>query len=178
MHSLIAHLPACTQGTTVRLLQASDLERFHAYRSDAVLARYQGWTPMNLDDAQKFLHEMAAISALRHGGWIQLGIAETTSNALIGDVGLYLETDESTAEIGFTLCQHAQGHGHAKRAIESCLLLVFGITCADHVRAVTDTRNTNSIRTLERANFVKVAEQQSDFKGEQCSEFVYVYRRA
>jgi RimJ/RimL family protein N-acetyltransferase len=133
---------------------------------------------MSQEAAQEFLIEMAAISTLRPGDWTQLGIAEFESNALIGDVGLYLDSNESAAEIGFTLCRGAQGLGHATRAIQACLSLVFSTTRADHVRAVTDTRNLKSIRTLQRARFVKLAEQESEFKGEICSEFVYVCRRA
>jgi RimJ/RimL family protein N-acetyltransferase len=178
MQPLSALLPASAQGTTVRLLHASDLQQFHDYRSDVELAMYQGWSPIDLVAADNFIKEMAFVAALIPGDWIQLGIADSESNVLIGDVGLYLEQNESAAEIGFTVCRAAQGHGHATRAVGTCLALIFLTTRVEHVRAVTDARNVNSIRVLERANFVRYATQQSVFKGEECTEFVYVHRRA
>ncbi len=133
---------------------------------------------MDLVATSHFITQMAGASALIPGDWIQLGIADAASNQLIGDVGLYLEPDASAAEIGFTVCRAAQGLGHAARAVRTCLSLIFLTTHARHVRAVTDARNMNSIRVLERAHFVRSATQQSLFKGEACTEFVYAYHRA
>ena len=177
MQPLSAFLPASAQSTAIRLLHASDLGLFHGYRSDVELAMYQGWSPMDLVASSKFIQEMASASTLLAGDWIQLGIADAESKALIGDVGLYLEPDESAAEIGFTVCRTAQGLGHATRAVQTCLSLIFSVTRVEHVRAVTDARNTNAVRVLERANFVRSAMQHSVFKDENCTEFVYVYRR-
>ena len=177
MQSLSTYLPAITQGTVIRSLSTPDIPYFHAYRSDAKLALYQGWSPMDLAAAGDFIAEMSTISELRRGHWIQLGIADAMSNVLIGDVGIFLEANESAAEIGFTLCHAAQGFGHATRAVQTCLSLIFSTTQSEWVRAVTDARNLSSIRLLERANFVKSATQESVFKGEVCTELVYVYDR-
>jgi [ribosomal protein S5]-alanine N-acetyltransferase len=177
MQALGALLPAVLQGTAVRLLQESDVERFHAYRSDAGLATYQGWSPMSVRGAQRFIEEMASVSELRCADWVQLGIADATTDALVGDVGLYLEPDGSTVEIGFTLHRDAQGRGHATRAVQASLSLVFAATAAKVVRAVTDARNAKSIRALERAGFARSHTQQTVFKGEPCTELVYVCNR-
>ncbi len=170
-------LPASFLSTTVRLLHDSDLHRFHDYRSDVELALYQSWSPMDLVATSHFIKQVAGVSALIPGDWIQLGIADAASNHLIGDVGLYLEPDASAAEIGFTVCRAAQGLGHAARAVRTCLSLIFLTTRAQQVRAVTDARNTSSIGVLERTDFVRSATQQSAFKGETCTEFVYAYHR-
>jgi RimJ/RimL family protein N-acetyltransferase len=177
MQPLGAHLPAVRRGTAVRLLQESDVERFHAYRSDAELATYQGWSPMSLPSARRFIEEMASVSELRRGDWVQLGIADAATDVLVGDVGLYLEPDESSVEIGFTLDREAQGSGHATRGVEASLSLVFAVTAAKVVRAVTDARNAKSIRVLERVGFARSHTRQAVFKGETCTEWVYVYNR-
>jgi RimJ/RimL family protein N-acetyltransferase len=104
MQPLGALLPAVVRGTAVRLLQESDIERFHAYRSDAVLATYQGWSPMNIRSAQRFIED-----------------------------------------------------GGQRRV------------------SVTDARNAKSIRVLERVGFARSDAQQAVFKGEPCTELVYVY---
>jgi RimJ/RimL family protein N-acetyltransferase len=177
MRRLDELLPARQGETLLRRLRASDLDPFHAYRSDAALATWQGWSPMIRDEACAFLAQMAPIAALVPGDWVQLAIAEAGSDRLIGDVGVHLETDGSAAEIGFTLGREAQGRGHATRAVRSALALIFASTAVALVRGVTDARNLRSIRVLERAGFAREAERQVFFKGEYCKEFVHVCRR-
>jgi len=177
MQPLRALLPAVVQDTAVRLLHTGDVPRFHEYRSDAGLATYQGWSPMSLGAAREFIEEMASVRELRRGGWVQLGIADVISDALVGDIGFYLESDASIAEIGFTLHRSAQGMGHATRAVQASLSLVFAASTANVVRAVTDARNEASIRVLERVGFGRSRAHQAVFKGEPCTESVYVYNR-
>jgi len=133
---------------------------------------------MSMRATEEFMEAMASVSDLRRGAWIQLAIADVATNALLGDVGLYLEPDESTVEIGFTLHREAQGAGHARRAVQASLSLVFAASAAKVVRAVTDVRNAESIRVLERAGFAQSHARQAVFKGEPCTEFVYVRNRA
>jgi len=177
MQPLSSLLPVVLQHTALRMLRASDVDRFHAYRSDTGLAMYQGWSPMSIEAARRFIGEMAAIRELRRGDWVQLGIADASTDLLLGDVGLHLEPDESIAEIGFTLHRAAQGIGHATRAVRASLSLVFAASNAKFVRAVTDSRNAESIRVLERVGFSRAYVQEAVFKGEPCTEIVYVYDR-
>ena len=178
MQPLFALLPVAKDNTLVRTMHMADWEGFHSYRCDDELARYQGWSPMTQNEARAFVQEMSAAPALRPGSWIQLAIAEPTSNRILGDVGLYLEPDASTAEIGFTLSRAAQGRGHAARAVGLSLSLVFAASSVPFVRAVTDARNASSVRVLEQTRFAKASTQQTMFKGEPCTELVYVFRRA
>jgi [ribosomal protein S5]-alanine N-acetyltransferase len=177
MQPLLALLPAAKDNTLIRTMQSADLEGFHSYRCDDELARYQGWSPMTQKEAHAFVQEMTAATALRPGSWIQLTIADATSNRILGDVGLYLDPDKSAAEIGFTLSRAAQGRGHAARAVGLSLSLVFAASSVPFVRAVTDARNASSIRVLEQTRFAKSSTQQTMFKGEPCTELVYAFRR-
>jgi RimJ/RimL family protein N-acetyltransferase len=171
-------LPLVAESTVVRRLQVADLQRFHAYRSDPGLAVYQGWSPMTLAAARKFIEEMADVASLRPGDWIQLAIAETASDVLIGDIGLFLEAHGSVVELGFTLCREAQGKGHATRAAIAGVTLAYAVSSAREVRAITDARNTNSMRVLERASFTRSHARHTVFKGETCTEVIYVHHRA
>lgn len=170
-------LPRPAGTTTLRRLTEPDLPAFHAYRSDAELARFQGWSPMSQPEALAFIREVAGVQALELGGWIQLAIADATTDALLGDLGLFVDATQQAAEVGFTLSRGAQGAGHATRAVRAAVALLFEITPVAQVRAVTDARNRPSIGVLERAGFRKSHEQQAVFKGESCLEFVYLLRR-
>ena len=170
-------LPVSRDGTVLRRFRPGDLARFHAYRSDAVLAVYQGWSVMSIEEAAKFVERMAAVEALPRGDWVQLAVADAVDDRLLGDVGVHVDAEGRAAELGFTLARPAQGRGHAVRAVQSVLTVVFASTAVASVRAVTDARNASSIRLLERAGFAREAERRAFFKGEHCTEFVYVRRR-
>jgi RimJ/RimL family protein N-acetyltransferase len=177
MATLSSMLPLRSGDTILRTLRASDVEAFHAYRSDPELARYQGWSVMSAEEARAFIAEMQEdlISSLFSGGgqWIQLAIAQAASDELLGDVGLFLSEDLSYGEIGFTLCAAAHGQGHATRAAIAATELLFALTGAREVRGITDARNSPSARVLGRAGFEQVLVQQTVFKGEPCTELVY-----
>ena len=177
MHSLVALLPTVQLDTRIRTLRTADLAEFHAYRSDADLAKHQGWSPMSMESARSFIDEMASVSGLQPGKWIQMAIADSRSNEILGDVGLYLEPDESASEIGFTPCRAAQGRGHATRAVSLSWSLLFAASSVPLVRAVTDARNLSSVRLLERTGFTRSFVQQTVFKGEPCTELLYICRR-
>jgi RimJ/RimL family protein N-acetyltransferase len=166
-------------GVRVRLrrLRADDLPAFHACRSNAELARYQGWQPMDAAAAAAFIAEMAAVPFCPPGAWCQLAIADLASDGLLGDIGLHLAEDGATLEIGYTLVRAAQGAGRAGEAVRLALAAVFAHTAATRVRAVTDVRNTPSVRLLQRLGFSLLATQDTLFRGQPCREHVFVFER-
>ncbi len=161
----------------VRLFREADVDAFHAYRSDPELARYQGWSPMTHAEAMAFVKGMLCTTRLVPGAWIQLAIAHASTDALLGDLGLFLAEDQQSGEIGFTLCNAAQGQGHAARAVIEATALFLDVNEGIEIRGITDARNTPSIRVLERSGFVQVSVQDCVFKGESCTELVYSLRR-
>jgi RimJ/RimL family protein N-acetyltransferase len=175
--TLRTSLPCRKENTVLRHLCADDLRVFHAYRSDEVLGRFQGWSAMTAQEALRFIEEMAAADHLVSGDWVQLAIADASSDVMLGDVGLYVDPLQQEAEVGFTLSRAAQGVGHATRAVEAAVDLLFAVSAVHSVRAVTDARNAASIAVLGRAGFRRVFEQQAQFKGETCTEIVFLRMR-
>jgi RimJ/RimL family protein N-acetyltransferase len=171
-------LPFFGTGVALRRLSASDLVEFQAYRTDADLGRYQGWSAMSEADALAFLEEMSSVQLFRPGEWAQIAIAEPERLALLGDVGLYLAEDASQAEVGFTLARHAQGRGLAAAAVRAAIQLVFEFTAAERVLGVTDARNHASVALLERVGMQRQEERTAVFRGEPCIEYVYAVLRS
>ena len=169
----------CTLGATqLRPLQGGDLPRFQAYRSNPALALFQGWHPMSIAEAAAFLAQTPQPPRLQAGHWLQLGIASAPSSLLVGDIGLFLSRDASHAELGFTLHHAHHGQGHASRAVQLAVQLLFDLPDITLVEAVTDARNTASINVLTRNGFALAKQQSAYFKGEHCTELVYQRRRA
>jgi aminoglycoside 6'-N-acetyltransferase len=161
-------------GARVRLrrLRADDLSHLAGYRADPVLARYQGWTPMSTEQALALLLQMQAAPAFVAGEWFQLGIADSDSDALLGDIGVRLQADGS-AEIGFTLARAAQGRGLATEALSLLVTLLFERADVRRIVGITDARNAASARLLLRLGLSHTRTLQASFRGEACTEWVF-----
>lgn len=171
-------LPRFAGQVALRRLAPGDLAAFQAYRRDPELGRYQGWSPLSDAEAQTFLAQMHIAGPLQPGVWFQLGIADAQSMQLIGDIGLLLSADGSSAEIGYTLARSAQGRGLATLAVREAVALVFECSAASQVLATTDARNGASIRLLERIGMHRVEDRNAMFRGEPCVETTYAIAKA
>jgi aminoglycoside 6'-N-acetyltransferase len=170
-------LPRFAGPIALRRLAPEDLAAFQAYRRDPELRRYQGWSPLPDAEARALLARMHTAGPLQPGVWFQLGIADAQSMQLIGDIGLLLSADGSSAEIGYTLARSAQGRGLATVAVREAVALVFECSAASQVLATSDARNHASIRLLERIGMQRVEERNARFRGEPCMEITYAIAR-
>jgi RimJ/RimL family protein N-acetyltransferase len=175
MHETL--LPREFTGGRLRRLRAADRPAFQAYRAIPELGRYQGWAPMTQPEALDFLVEMNRAPLFTPGQWVQLGIAEPELDSLVGDVGLFVSADGRAGEVGFTLAPSSQGRGIAGRAVREALELLFFVTHVERVLGITDARNLQSIRLLERLGFRHVESRQTVFREEACTEHVYALQR-
>jgi RimJ/RimL family protein N-acetyltransferase len=162
---------------TLRRLSAADLASFQGYRHDESVGRFQGWTAQPDPQALAFLEAMGSARLFVPGEWVQLGVAETETNALIGDIGVRVADIGEKAEIGFTVRAHSQGSGLGTQAVREAIQLLFQCTGVMEVVAITDARNIPSIRLLERVGMRKVAMENTVFRGEPCIECVYALSR-
>jgi RimJ/RimL family protein N-acetyltransferase len=160
----------------LRRFRQSDLIPFVQYRSHSEVERYQSWQNYTLDDGIKFLKEMAGLHPAVPGVWFQFAIELKTDSSFIGDCALCIRQDDPLqGEIGFSLSPAFQKHGYATEAINCLLQYIFVSLGKRRMIAVTDVRNQDSIRVLERigmrreAHFIK----NIVFKGELGSEYVY-----
>ncbi|MDX2053262.1 MAG: GNAT family N-acetyltransferase [Polyangiaceae bacterium] len=177
MQSLALELPKTLGATSLRVLRPTDLANFASYRADPNLAEYQSWEPINTAAAESFLTETASATHFIPGGWIQLAVADSTLDELLGDVGLFLSQDCTYAELGFTLARQSHGQGHATRAAHLAIEQVFRLPTVLEVRAVTDQLNHASVAVLRRVGFVQTASQDALFKGKPCVELLFARSR-
>lgn len=175
---MIDRLPHRTARLALRMLRASDLEGFLAYRSRADVAELQGWSPMSEADALDFLRKEDSDAPLEPDSWRQIGIAMAGGDDLVGDIGIHLYADQRTAEFGLSVNPDRQGLGLGTEAAQALISLLFRHTSVDQVIAVTDARNTACIRLLEKCGMRHSSTRTAEYKGEQCTEFVYTSSRA
>jgi ribosomal-protein-alanine N-acetyltransferase len=170
-------LPCAAQNVVLRRLSVSDLAQFQQYRRDPEVGQYQGWSPMSDTEAAAFLQEMSGAPLFHPGQWAQIGITESQSSLLIGDLGILVSEDTTHAEVGITLSPQSQRRGLATAALRAAIQLIIDFTSVQRVLGICDARNLNSVRLLERVGMSLEEQRKVLFRGQPCVERVYALPR-
>ena len=174
---MTGRLTETLQRVRLRPLREPDLGAFLVYRSDPEVAKLQGWEPMSSQEAAQVLAEGASATYFAAGKWTQIGIADLSTDHLIGDLGVYLSPAQDTAEFGVTVTPSAQGHSYASEAVRGLIQLLFSTTPVAQVIACTDVRNAPCIAALKRAGMELIETRQAEYKGEACLEHLFSVQR-
>lgn len=167
---MFERLPYNLNRLRLRALRLNDLDAFHAYRSDPIVARYQGWEPMTPSEAADFLQSQASQTSHAPATWRQLAIADLKTDLLIGDIGVWLSGDGSKAEFGLSIASAAQGKGYGAECVRGLIDLLFSVTSVTEIEASTDIRNLACLAVLARSGMRHVSTRQAVYKGEICTE--------
>ena len=165
-----------TERLILRRFTDSDLPSLFAYRNDPEVARYQNWSVMDESGLRVFIQNQQSLQPGALGEWFQFAVALKSTDKLIGDCALKVgREDAKQGEIGFTLAREHQGKGLAAEAVASLLNCVFTTLKLHRVVAITDCKNTASIRLLERLGMRREGHffQSIQNKGEWRDEFQY-----
>jgi len=159
--------------TRLRLdaLQPEDAPALFRYRSDPEVARYQGWRPETLADADRFIGKQSAAPA--PGTWFQRAI-RLRDDTLIGDLGFCLSAD-GLAEFGVTVAPSQQGYGFAHEAVHALLGELFGRLDVHRVHASVDPRNLASMALMRSLGLRQEAHFRESFRhrGEWVDDVVF-----
>lgn len=139
----------------LRPLENDDAKAVFAIFSDPDVTRYWGFST--------FEHPAQAAAFIRqtHDGFasrrlLQWGIVPTDSEDVIGTAALFdWHEDHGRAEIGYALRRDQWGKGVASEVLPVVLRFAFEEMKLNRVEADVDPRNAASIRSLERAGFVR-----------------------
>lgn len=166
-------LPLGKARVVLRALRAQDTDAFLAYRSDPEVARYQGWSTMELAAAREFIRAMEGVTGPNAGAWIQLAIALSEGDLLIGDIGLWLSQDGKSAQIGYSCAQAFQRQGLTTEAVRIVIDALVRFTPCETIRATVDARNVASERLLLGLAFRRAETAMPELGGSDAGELVY-----
>jgi RimJ/RimL family protein N-acetyltransferase len=144
--------PLRTERLDLRPHLESDLEFFHATRSDPEVVRYLYEEPATLEQSQQKLAARLEMRGLQaEDDWLPAAIVERASGAVVGDIGMcWLSVEHRTGEVGFIVHPAHQGRGYATEAARALLGWGFRDFGLHRVIARTEARNAASARVLER----------------------------
>lgn len=157
-------------------LQPADAPQLFAYRGDDAVARYQGWKPTSLSDAEAFIEEQLALPFGTKDSWCQLAVRDRAQGELVGDLGIHFPVSTSDAiEFGISLRPDRQGNGYAREAMAAMLDLAFGKWGYRRTVGSVDPRNVASIALLRSLGFRQEAHHVESyfFRGEWVDDVIY-----
>ena len=165
-----------TERLHIRPLVLSDAHDFHVYRSNPEVTKYQGFDVMTLEECTAFINDNAGKSYGQPGEWVQYAIADKTTNRLIGDCAVKLDSyDPRIGEVGMTISHLEQKKGYAKETLLGLLSFLFDEQNLHRVVEIVDAENEASIALLNSIGFRQEGHfiENIFFKGKWGSEFQY-----
>ena len=154
--------PILSERLSIKPLVMADIDTFVAYRQDPDIARFQGWEiTYSKNQAIDLIESQAGLLLPEKGGWLQLAIYKLVGQEHVGDLAIkWVEEEDSTFELGFSIAKQHQGQGYAKEAASTLMTYLVSEAGARKFIATTDSRNNASIKVLSALGF-----KQNVFKG-------------
>lgn len=105
-----------------------------------------------------------------------LAVEHLESGALLGHVGFSPLNNE--VEVSYAIAEGSRGRGYGSEALLHACQWAAEVFNLPSILAITESENTPSRRTLERAAFVHAEETIMPFQGSQRTVSRYLWRRA
>jgi RimJ/RimL family protein N-acetyltransferase len=167
-----------TERLILRKFKESDAETFFKYRTNPKVALYQGerWLDYKFEQAVEFVKEQMDSEPGIPDSWFQIAIELKKTRNLIGDCAIHtLSHDTRQVEIGFSINPIFQNEGFGTEAVKCLLGYIFNIMNMHRVIAITDARNKNSAKLLEKVRMRKEGHfiKNAWYKEEYVDEYLF-----
>lgn len=153
-----------------------DAPTLFAYRGDDAVARYQGWRPADVAEAERFIAEQSSLTFRQPDSWAQLAVRDRETGELLGDLGVHFPASTDDAiEFGVSLRPDRQGRGYAREAMSAMLDAAFGDWGYRRAVGSVDPRNVASIALLKSLGFRQEAHHVESyfFRGEWVDDMIF-----
>lgn len=124
--------------------------------------------------AQRYDQLARRLSPAGDEAWLNWAISLTATGEYMGQVEATVFEDQ-TAYLAYLIGAAFWGHGYATEACTRVIRLLFDDYHVTQIKAEVDTRNTASMRLLERLGFVRIGYQANAdfFKNSSSDEYTY-----
>ena len=144
-----------TERLTLRQLSVNDDKEIFALRSDKQVNKYIDRQPsIVIEDARRFIEKISEIVKQNEG--IYWAITLTKDDNLVGTICLFNFSNENDqAEIGYELLPAFQRQGIMQEATSKVIAFGIDVIGLKAIEAYTHLENENSSKLLEKFNFRK-----------------------
>ena len=170
------HLPILnTEHLILRPVRISDAKAMYEYSRDVEVSRYVLWEPhRSLIDTYEVISDIKR--QYRRGWPSSFAISLPENGKMIGTIGyMWLNTENLSAEIGYSLSQSYWNRGYMTEALKAVLDYSFNTLELHRVEAQHDIRNPASGQVMKNAGMIKegILRDRIFNKGQYCTVAIY-----
>ncbi len=154
-----------TERLTLRQLSIDDQQNIFALRSDGEINKYLDRAPSKtIEDAINFINKVN--DNIQKNNSIYWVIILTKRKTFVGTICLFdFSNGKNKCEIGYELSTNFQGQGIMKEATEKVINYAFQTIRLQKIEAFTHNGNRNSIKLLNKLDFIKSVEDDKENPG-------------
>lgn len=150
-----------TQRLYIREFNIDDAEAVFEYAGNHQNTLFMNWGPESFDETTKYIQSRLAHQIQSPRLAFDFAVCLKDSDALIGSIGLFMDSKSNQAMLGYILNRHFWGCGYASEAAAG--MLQFGFLSLDlhRIWAYCDSENTASENVMKRIGLRKEGESKS-----------------
>jgi len=124
-----------------------------------------------LSQADELIDFYTMVEPRKQNRWV---LMDKTTNIKLGTCGFHVwDADNKEVEIGFELMEPYNGKGYMREAVEAIIEFARQKMKVERINAIVYIENNNCIKLLERLRFVKVGEEETEFRGQLYPHHIY-----
>jgi ribosomal-protein-alanine N-acetyltransferase len=125
----------------------------------------------DISQADELIDFYTMVEPRKQNRWV---LIEKTTNTKLGTCGFHLwDPDNKEVEIGFELMEQYNGKGYMREAIEAIIEFAWREMKVDRINAIAFIDNKKCIQLLEKLRFIKVGEEDTEFRGQKYLHNIY-----
>ncbi len=138
---------------------------FEEFQNDFINRYLYDEEPMtDISQADEIIDFYTMVEPRKQNRWV---LIDKTTNTKLGTSGFHLwNPDTKEVEIGFELLEQYNGKGYMLEAIEAIIEFARQKMKVERINAVVYIKNKKCIKLLERLSFIKVGEEETEFRGQ------------
>ena len=159
-----------TDRLTLRPMCKNDIPDLREWMSDESLYTYWGKKPSKSEKNPELLFEKTEKPTKS----FHLGIEESTSGKVVGDIWVYLIENNRMASVALRIAGDHQGKGYGTEALSAMTRFCFEKTELKRLWTKVDVRNTASQKMLEKCGYIREGLiRQGKMVNTWCDHYIY-----
>ena len=148
---------------------------FEEFQNDFINRYLYDEEPMtDISQADELIHFYTPVEPRKQNRWV---LIDKTTNKKLGTCGYHLwNPDNKEVEIGFELMEQYNGKGYMLEAIEAIIEFARHEMEVERINAIAYIQNKGCIKLLERLKFIKVGEEETEFRGQIYLHNIYALK--
>ena len=145
---------------------------FEEFQNDFINRYLYDEEPMtDISQADALIDFYTMVEPRKQNRWV---LIDKTTKTKLGTCGYHFwNPDNKEVEIGFELMEQYTGKGYMQEAVEAIIEFARQKMKVERINAVVSINNINCIKLLEKLRFIKVGEEETEFRGHMYFHYIY-----